>query len=217
MAHRVDEQVADAVNALLQGDEEMAETVIARDDAVDSLELRIDRLCERILALHAPVAMDLRTILMAVKINADFERIGDHCRNLARHASYINASPHLVSATEFPKMSDMARCMLREVEAAFLEQDRLKAREVIALDLQVNRLHADTRGQLLHVCRTTTADEAEAAAHLLTASKSLERISDHAKNIAHSVVFMIEGTDIRHSSLQDKDAASSDASSSETA
>jgi len=200
MAHRVDEQVADAINALLQGNESLAQKVVTRDDNIDAMEMRIDRQCERVLALHAPVAVDLRTIIMAVKINTDFERIGDHCRNLARHASLVNAAPHVLEYTHLSEMGDMARCMLREAEAAFLERDRLKARKVIARDLQVNRLHADTCEKLLEACQRSTDSEAKAAAQLLTVSKSLERISDHAKNIAQNVVFMIEGTDIRHSS-----------------
>lgn len=203
MAQRVDEQVADAINSLLQGDEDLAEQVVARDKNIDALQLHIDRQCERILALHAPVAVDLRKIIMAVKINADFERIGDHCRNLARHVRHTAAAPRLLEETELPRMSDMARCMLREVESAFLEQDRLKARKVIARDLQVNRMHDDTCTHLISVCREEQGRVAEAAAHLITASKSLERISDHAKNIAKNVVFMIEGTDIRHQNATD--------------
>ena len=198
MAHRADEQVADAINALLQGDEELASEVIARDRGMDTLEMRIDRQCERVLALHAPVAVDLRTIIIAVKINADFERIGDHCCNLARHVSHVKSAPHLLDRTHLSRMGDIARCMLREAEAAFLERDRLKARKVIARDLQVNRLHADTCEQLLDACQSSENGDAKSAAQLLTASKSLERISDHAKSIAKNVVFMIEGTDIRH-------------------
>jgi ABC-type methionine transport system ATPase subunit len=108
----------------------------------------------------------------------------------------------LLTDTNIPQMADMARCMLREVEMAFLENDRLKARKVIARDLQVNRLHAETFEMLVERGREAEDERAEVIAHLLTASKALERISDHAKNIAQSIVFMIEGTDIRHRGLQ---------------
>jgi phosphate transport system protein len=91
--------------------------------------------------------------------------------------------------------------MLREVETAFLERDRLKARKVIARDLQVNRMHADNFSLLVNMS-VGDADRAEVVAHLLTASKGLERISDHAKNVAKSIVFMIEGRDIRHARLR---------------
>ena len=202
MANRVDEQFADAINALLQGDEALAETVAERDDQVDALELRIDKQCERILALHAPVAVDLRMLIMAVKINTDCERIGDHCRNLARNARHLVDARELVETTRLSKMADMSRTMLREAEIAFLENDRLKARKVIARDLQVNRLHDETVDTLVALC-TEDPTQAERIAHLLTASKALERISDHTKNIAQSIVFMIEGRDIRHGGLEE--------------
>ena len=201
MANRVDEQFADAINALLQGDEDLADEVVARDDEVDQLELKIDQQCERILALHAPVAADLRTLITAVKMNTDFERIGDHCRNLSHNTSHLRGARELLLETNLPKMADMSRSMLRDVESAFLNRDRLKARQVIARDLQINRLHADNFEMLVDKCRTGH-EQSEAIAHLLTASKALERISDHTKNIAQSIVFMIEGTDIRHRGLQ---------------
>jgi len=209
MANRVDEQFADAMNALLQGDVELAEQVVAGDDVIDALELRIDEQCERILALHSPVAVDLRMLIMAVKINTDFERIGDHCRNLSRNARHLADAPGPLTDTRLPKMADMSRTMLREAEMAFLDEDRLKARKVIARDLQVNRLHAETFETLVGMCEDGH-EQSEVIAHLLTVSKSLERISDHAKNVAQSVVFMIEGRDLRHRGLEDDEASSSD-------
>lgn len=205
MANRVDEQFANAMNALLQGDTELAEQVVKGDDMVDALELRIDEQCERILALHSPVAIDLRMLIMAVKINTDLERIGDHCRNLSRNAKYLAKAPDLLAQTRLPKMADMARTMLREADIAFLENDRLKARKVIARDLQVNRLHDETFAELVKMCEEGH-EHAEVIAHLLTVSKSLERISDHAKNIAQGVVFMVEGRDLRHRGLDDEES-----------
>ncbi len=211
MANRVDAQFADAMNALLQADTELAEQVVAGDDAVDALELRIDRQCERILALHAPVAVDLRMLIMAVKINTDLERIGDHCRNLSRNARHLPRPPSgLLDQTRLPKMADMSRTMLREAEDAFLENDRLKARKVIARDLQVNRLHDETFATLVGMLETAPP-HADAISHLLTVSKALERISDHAKNIAQGIVFMIEGRDIRHRGLEGEEDDSADA------
>lgn len=216
MANHVDTQFADAMNALLQGDTELAEQVVDGDDAVDALELRIDEQCERILALHSPVAVDLRMLIMAVKINTDLERIGDHCRNLSRNARHLVDTPGLLSQTRLPKMADMSRTMLREAEDAFLENDRLKARKVIARDLQVNRLHDETFASLIEMLENGP-EHAEVLAHLFTVSKALERISDHAKNIAQGIVFMVEGRDIRHRGLQEPDnGTASDSSSSET-
>jgi len=210
MANHVDAQFADAMNALLQGDTALAEQVAAGDDAVDALELRIDEQCERILALHAPVAVDLRMLIMAVKINTDLERIGDHCRNLSRNAQHLARAPDLLEQTRLPKMADMSRTMLREAEDAFLEDDRLKARKVIARDLQVNRLHAETFSTLVEMLEARHK-HAEIIAHLLTVSKALERISDHAKNIAQGIVFMVEGHDIRHGGLDEAEDDATDA------
>jgi phosphate transport system protein len=206
MASLVDEQFADAMNALLSEDAQLADEVVARDDVIDQLEMKIDDQCERILALHAPVATDLRMLIMAVKINTDFERIGDHCRNLARNTPSLIDGPDLLTETHIPEMADMSRAMLREVEVAFWERDRLKARKVIARDLQVNRLHAKNVDRLVHMIGEDDGAHAKAIANLLTASKALERISDHTKNIAQSIVFMVEGTDIRHSGLQASNA-----------
>ena len=209
MANRVDEQFANAMNALLQGDTELAEQVVDGDDAIDALELRIDKQCERILALHSPVAVDLRMLIMAVKINTDFERIGDHCRNLSRNARHLANAPGLLADTRLPKMADMSRTMLREAEMAFLENDRLKARKVIARDLQMNRLHEETFAKLVKMCQDGH-EQSEVIAHLLTVSKALERISDHAKNIAQSIVFMVEGRDLRHRGIDGEASASAD-------
>lgn len=202
MANHVDVQFADAMNALLEGDTELANQVEADDDIIDALELRIDKQCERILALHAPVAVDLRMLIMAVKINTDLERIGDHCRNLSRNAHHLRDRPDLLSKTRLPKMADMSRTMLREAEDAFLENDRLKARKVIARDLQVNRLHDETFSVLVAMCEEQP-EHIESLSHLLTVNKALERISDHAKNIAQGIVFMVEGRDLRHGDLSD--------------
>jgi len=220
MANHVDSQFADAMNALLQGDTELAEQVVEGDDAIDALELRIDEQCEHILALHSPVAVDLRMLIMAVKIDTDLERIGDHCSNLSRNARHLADAPGLLAQTRLPKMADMARTMLREAEDAFLENDRLKARKVIARDLQVNRLHDETFSMLVKMMEEGH-EQAEALSHLLTVSKALERISDHAKNVAQGIVFMIEGRDIRHRGVdeEEEEAASNngqpDASSGE--
>jgi phosphate transport system protein len=201
MASHVDAQFADAMNALIEGDTDLAQQVVDGDDAIDALELRIDEQCERILALHSPVAVDLRMLIMAVKINTDLERIGDHCSNLSRNARHLIDAPSLLAETRLPKMADMSRTMLREAEDAFLENDRLRARKVIARDLQVNRLHDETFATLVGMCEAGH-EHAEVVAHLLTVSKALERISDHAKNIAQGIIFMIEGRDLRHGGLE---------------
>ena len=197
----VDEQFANGINALLNRDVELAEKVVARDDEVDELEIRIDEHCERILALYHPVAQELRMLITAVKINTDLERIGDHCKNLAKNTRHVEKAPDLLKSTHIGDMTTHSRSMLRDVQDAFFERDRVTSREVLAQDRQVDRLHEENFYALVKFGREHP-DQLEAVAHLVTASKALERISDHAKNIAESVVFLVEGKDIRHRKLE---------------
>lgn len=210
MSDRVDEQFADAINALMTRDIDLAERVVRRDDLVDEMELKVDHQCERILALHQPVAADLRMIITAVKINTDLERIGDHCKNIAKNTPNVVNVPALLDAVRLQEMADESRGMLRQVQDSFVEGDRLLARKVLARDLRVDRLHKENFAALVEYGRNHPAD-IEAVAHLITASKALERVSDHAKNIAESVVFLIEGQDIRHRKMREREAGEQDA------
>lgn len=197
MADLVDEQLGDALDALLRQDEALGARVFRRDDEVDALELEIDKLCERILALHQPVAAELRAIITAVKVNTDLERIGDHCKNIAKNVPRVAQATAAIEATQLQEMGDLARAMLRDVQEAYARGDRSLAQRIVAQDDRVDHLHRRNFDALVAYGRAHPED-LEAAAHLLTVSKAFERISDHATNIAQSVVFLIEGTDIRH-------------------
>jgi len=199
MAGIVAEQFTDAVDVLLDGDVERAAAVVDRDEDVDALELEVDRQCERILALHQPVASDLRALLSVEKINTDLERIGDHCRNIARNTPEVVDAPDILSQTHLREMSQIAREMLEEAREAFLSQDAARARRIPELDDRVDELHRENFDVLV-TSLEEHPEHAEAAARLITTSKALERVSDHATNIAKSVVFLIEGEDIRHRS-----------------
>lgn len=205
MSDQVDEQFADAINALITRDLALAEEVRRRDDLVDALELKVDRQCERILALHQPVAVDLRMIITAVKINTDLERVGDHCKNIAKNTRHIIDAPELLEAIRIQEMADESRAMLRQVHEAFIKRDRVLARQVLARDQHVDRLHEENFAALVRY-GTDHPQDIEAVAHLVSASKALERVSDHAKNIAESVVFLIEGLDIRHRKMRTSSA-----------
>lgn len=200
MVDTVDEQCADAITALLERDTELATQVIERDDEIDQMELAIDGICERILALHQPVAIDLRLIITAIKVNTDLERIGDHCKNLAKGTGHLTRYRNVLPETYIEEMAESVRSMLRMALAAFVQQDGEKAREVLASDQQIDMLHLKN-----FIALSKLSEEephlSEATAHLITISKALERISDHATNIAEDVIFLIEGIDIRHSGL----------------
>lgn len=197
MSRLVDEQFAEAINALLTQDLALAERVRRRDDEVDATEMNVDRQCERILALYQPVAADLRMLIIAVKINTDLERIGDHCKNLAKNTLRLAGAAEVIAHSRLEEMADVSRAMLRDVEDAFLQRDHVKARQVLSRDSDMDRLHKDNFRRLIEYGQAHP-DQIEYVAHLITAGKGLERIADHAKNIAENVVFLIEGIDIRH-------------------
>jgi len=203
MATIVAEQFTDAVDAVLEHDLERAESVRERDQEVDALEIEVDQYCERILARHQPVATDLRTLLTVEKINTDLERIGDHCSNIARNAEHVVEAPDILDVIQLKAMSSTARRMLDDAKQAFLSRDGDLARSIPELDDEVDRLHHQNFRALVDYIREHP-EHAEPAAHLITASKAMERISDHSTNIAKSVVFLIEGDDIRHRGVQEK-------------
>ncbi|HET6566448.1 MAG TPA: phosphate signaling complex protein PhoU [Rhodothermales bacterium] len=204
MSNLVDEQLADAINAVTSGDLDLADAVRRRDDEVDAMELMIDHQCERILALFTPVAMDLRLLIMAVKINSDLERIGDHAKNLAKNARHLAGFDEVLRKTPMLEMADVARSILHDVQDAFIKRDRLLARKVLPKDKQVDKLHKETLRALVELIRKNP-DNAEAAVYLISMSRGIERIADHAKNIAEGVVFLVDGVDIRHRKLREQE------------
>lgn len=196
MADLVDEQFADAVDALLRQDVATAERVHRRDDEIDDLELEVDHEAERILALHQPVAHDLRTMIVAVKMNNDLERIGDHAKNLAKYTPELTCI-EAVSCARLADLADHARAMLRDVYAAFEAQDRAAADRVLALDDRLDDRIDESFEAVVAYGRENPA-EYHTVAYLILTLKAIERIGDHVKNIAQSVVFLVEGEDIRH-------------------
>jgi phosphate transport system protein len=197
MINLVDEQLADATNALLYPNPARSQTVAENDEQVDRMELKLNRCCEDLLERHTPTGHALRRILTALRVNTDLERIGDQCRNLAYAAPHLEASaPDRLSA--LVQMADLARAMLHQAHQALHQRDRLLARKVIARDLQVNRIHSSMLDEMAQ-SDTLSPVDAETLVHLLTATKALERIADHIKNIAGHVIFCIEGTNARRS------------------
>lgn len=205
MSDVVDEQVAGAIDAVSNCDVELATRVRERDDEVDRLELDVDRQCERILALFTPVAVDLRLIISAVKVNTDLERIGDHAKNLAKNTQHLESCSDLIGRTRIREMADEARAVLHEAQDAFMKQDRVLARKVLAHDRLVDRLHDESLKTIAALIRKHP-ERADELVHLVNMGKSVERIADHAKNIAELVVFLVEGVDIRHRGAREASA-----------
>jgi phosphate transport system protein len=206
MSELVADQFTEAVDALVRTDTTLAEAVRRRDDEVDRMELEVDRVAERLLALYQPVAGELRSLIIAVKVNTDLERIGDHAKNIAKEVPYVVDSPNAIKATHLPEMADAVRHMLHEAHEAYRTRDRALASRVMAYDREVDRLHkANFEGLTEHM--KVHPEDFAAAAHLVTASKSMERIADHAKNVARGVVFIMEGEDLRHRRARTRAAA----------
>jgi len=197
MGALVEERVHDATNALIERRLDTAERIIASDQEINDLQIEIDERCLRLLALQQPMASDLRLITAAMKINADLERIGDQAVNIAEQAARILAHPPLKPIIDLPRMAEISERMTRESLDAFVRKDVKLARSILARDDEVDQL----KDQVFRVLLTyMMADPGtiERALGLILISRHLERIADHATNIAEDVIFVVEAKDVRH-------------------
>ena len=197
MASQVESLIADALAALTERDTARAESVVARDSEVDHLEKEIDDLCIKILALRQPAAGDLRQITSALKVVTDLERMGDLCVNIARAAIELNRIPRPATTVDLYGIGAAVRDMVRRSLDAFVDEDAHLAREVVLADKLVDREYDEVFKRLVQSMVEAPAG-IEAATHLLFIARHLERIADHATNVAEQVIFLVEGDDIRH-------------------
>ncbi len=195
----VEEVVNTAITALTERKSDLADEVIDNDDEIDIRELAIEEECLKILALHQPVASDLRFVVGVMKVNNDLERMGDQAVNIAEHAQYIAEHPPLGVPLDYHRMADVVRKMVRSSLDAQVNQNTELARQVCLMDDEVDELHSGMF-EILEARMKQDPDEVERAVHYLSASGNLERIADLATNIAEDVVFMVEGEVIRHRS-----------------
>lgn len=193
----VEKAIHDAVTALLQRDSETARRVIADDEVINAKEVEIDEFCLRLLALRQPAARDLRFITTAIKINYDLERIGDMAVNVCERVLELNEEPQLKPYIDLPTMASICQAMLKESLDAFVREDVDLAWKVTRDDQQVDQLHDQIFRELLTYMMQDITNTSRAT-RLLFLSKNLERIADHAVNIAELVIFMVEGKIIRH-------------------
>jgi phosphate transport system protein len=197
MGALVEERVHAAMQALMQRRTEAAEAIVAGDAEVNDLQIEIDDRCLKLLALQNPMASDLRLITAAMKINADLERIGDQAVNIAENAVKVSAAPPLRPLIDLPRMAEMAETMTRDSLDAFVRRDAALARDILSRDDEVDQL----KDQIFRVLLThMMADPGtiERALSLILVSRNLERIADHATNIAEDVIFVVEAKDVRH-------------------
>lgn len=197
MAAKVEDNIARSVAAMLDRNTEELAQVVARDTEVDLLELQVDEICIAVLALHQPVARDLRFIATALKIVKDIERVGDIAKNIARHGQRLAEDRPLNCPPDLSHMAEVARELLRQSLDAFVRQDAELARTVIREDDQVDALHRANVRRLIREMMDNPASIGPLTQYL-SVNKFLERIGDHSSNIAAMVVYMVEGRDIRH-------------------
>lgn len=196
MASRAEASVAHAMEALVQRDDDAARKVREEDDAIDQLEKEIDEHAIRLLA-KAPLATQLRLIITTLKIARDLERVGDEATTIARRSIELSQEPQLKPYVDLPRMADLARGMLNDALEAFVTRDPGRAREVIPRDREVDALNKQLYRELASFMIEKPSNITRCL-NLMTISKALERIADHAKNVAEDVVYLYEGRDIRH-------------------
>ena len=197
MAALVEKVISDAVQSLMKRDSELAQKTITSDDAINDLEIVIEEMCLKLLALRQPMAIDLRFITAAMKIVTDLERMGDQAVNIAERAISLNQEPQLKPYIDVPRMAEIVQSMVKDVLDAFVKQDSKLARSVCERDDLVDGLNDQVFRELL-TYMISDSKTITRAVHLMIVSRCLERIADHATNIAEDVIFMVDARVIKH-------------------
>jgi phosphate transport system protein len=201
MGALVEERVHRAVMALMERRPELAEEVVAGDREINDLQIEIDDRALKLLALQAPMATDLRLITSAMKINADLERIGDQAVNIGENALKLLRYPPIKPLIDIPRMAEAAQAMTRDALDSFVKKDAQMARGVLKRDDEVDALK-DAVFRVLLTYMMADPATIERALGLILVSRNLERIADHATNVAEDVIFLVEGKDVRHHHLE---------------
>ncbi len=204
MASHAETAVNQAVQALMQRDHDLAVKVRADDDVIDQFEVEIDELAIQLLT-KAPLATNLRLVTVAMKISQNVERIGDEATKIAKRARDLAQEPPVKVQLDLPRMAALALAMVKESLDAFVQRDPVAARAIIPRDREVDALNKQLQ-QLLAQHMMTHPDTIARCLHWIVATKSLERIADHGKNIAEEVVFLYEAQDIRHTGAKGQGA-----------
>ena len=222
MTRKFDEQLADlkarviemgntaqtmmqqAIQALVDRDEKRIKEVLDNEVKMDRMQVEIDDEAIHLMLLQSPVALDLRFVLMVVRINTELERVGDLCVNMCENVQLLLAEPPLKPLIDLPKMAEVSSRMLRESLQAFRDSTPEKAYAVLKMDDQVDALNDQIFRELLTYMISDTRSITRSLS-LILLSRDLERIADHATNIAEEVVYLVRGEDIRHQQIPDKE------------
>lgn len=193
----VEEMIALCMKALVDRDSNIAQEVLRKDPEVNRLEMKIDDLCLQLLALRQPAGPDLRSVAIGLRASKDLERIGDLAVNIAEQALELNKVPQLKPYIDLPKMALSAQNMMKTALDAFVRHDADLAQEVCGMDDEVDLLNDKVFDELVTLMENDSSAVSRAT-RLILVSRHLERIADHATNIAEEVIFMVKGKDIRH-------------------
>ena len=204
MATLVEETIRDAISALMNRDPEMINRTMAKEDKINAMENAIDEMCLKLLALRQPLAADLRFITSAMKIVTDLERMGDQAINIVERASSLNLEPQLKPYIDIPRMAEIVQTMVKDVLDAFVNRNSKLARSVCERDDLVDGLNDQVHRELL-TYMMSDPKTIPRAVHLMIVSRCLERIADHATNIAEDVIFMVDALVIKHRADQKED------------
>jgi len=197
MASMVEEALHDAVQSLVKRDSTLAQKTFDGEDRINKMEITIDEMCLRLLALRQPMAVDLRFITSAMKIVTDLERMGDQAVNIGERAISLNQEPQLKPYIDIPRMAEITQSMVKDVLDAFVNRDSKLARSVCERDDLVDGLNDQVFRELLTYMMSDPKTITRAV-HLMIVSRCFERIADHATNIAEDVIFMVDALVIKH-------------------
>lgn len=197
MGGKAEAMIQNSVQALVQRNFTIADNIPELEDEVNRLQLEIDDQCFKSLALRQPMAHDLRFIIAAMKISSDLERIGDQAVNIFENTKILLEFPEVKPLIDIPKMAEIAKGMVRDALDALVEGDAAKAREIVLRDDMVDALKNQVFRELL-TYMISDPRTIQAGLQLILVARHLERVADHATNIAEDVVYMVEAKDIRH-------------------
>ena len=198
MATLTEESILKSTEALKNKDVKLAQNVIEEDKEIDRKEIEIEESAIELLALHQPVAGDLRFITTGMKINAELERIADLAVNVSQRVIEMGDQPHLKPLIDIPKLSDLARKMVKEAIDAFVNHDEERAKKVVLSDSEADKLRNVIHKELINDYMVKDGSTAPRVVPLLLISRHLERICDHATYIAEDVIYMVQAKVIRH-------------------
>jgi phosphate transport system protein len=197
MGGLAEERVRAAVHGLVSRDPELIDQVLRGDEPINQLHVEVDNRCFRLLALHQPMATDLRQIVAAVKINTDLERVGDLAVNIAEAATRYITHPPVKKLIDIPAMGEIAQSMLRDALDSYVKRDTALAHQVLNEDDRLDGLKTQVFRELL-TYMLQDPSTVEPSLDLILVSRHLERIGDHATNVAEDVIFMVSALDVRH-------------------